>query len=183
MVRAERNEHTRTATPRNGRTANRQVHQASLKRHQRTVPCRSSARSVSLDRLRSRTMPPIVADQPECWPSLPLNSWKETYATLHMWTQMVGKVRLRLTPLVNHWWNVPVYVSVRRLTTSRLSYGQTAFELWFDFIQHQLVLETSDGIRKTLPLAPRSVAEFYQEFMAMLRSAGIDRKSTRLNSS
>jgi hypothetical protein len=87
---------------------------------------------------------------------------------------MVGKVRLRLTPLVNHWWNVPLYVSVRGLTTSRIPYGQTAFELWFDFIQHQLVLETSDGIRKTLPLAPRSVAEFYQEFMAMLRSVGIE---------
>ena len=125
-------------------------------------------------------MPPIVADQPECWPSLPLNSWKETCATLHMWTQMVGKVRLRLTPLVNHWWNVPLYVSVRGLTTSRISYGQTAFELWFDFIQHQLVLETSDGIRKTLPLAPRSVAEFYQEFMAMLRSAGIEVKICRM---
>jgi hypothetical protein len=121
-----------------------------------------------------------VADQPECWPTLPLDSWKDTYATLHMWTQMVGKVRLRLTPLMNHWWNVPLYVTARGLTTSRIPYGEKAFELWFDFIRHQLVLETSDGIVKTLPLAPRSVAEFYQEFMGMLRSAGIEVKIWRM---
>ncbi len=116
----------------------------------------------------------VVADQPECWPTLSLDSWKDTYATLHMWTQMVGKVRLRLTPLMNHWWNVPLYVTARGLTTSRIPYGQRAFELWFDFIRHQLVIETTDGILKTLPLAPRSVAEFYGEFMGMLRSAGIE---------
>jgi hypothetical protein len=116
------------------------------------------------------------SDQPESWPSLPLDSWKDTYATLHMWTQIVGKVRLALTPLVNHWWNVPLYVSAQGLTTSRIPYGERAFELWFDFIQHRLVLETSDGIVKTIPLAPRSVADFYREFMAMLGSAGIEVK-------
>jgi len=121
-----------------------------------------------------------IADQPECWPTLPLDSWKETYATLHMWTQMVGKVRLRLTPLVNHWWNVPLYVTARGLTTSRIPYGRRAFELWFDFLRHQLVLETTDGIQETIPLAPRSVAEFYQEFMKMLRSAGIEVKIWRM---
>ena len=121
-----------------------------------------------------------VADQPECWPTLPLDAWKDTYATLHLWTQMVGKVRLRLTPLVNHWWNVPLYVTARGLTTSRIPYGQRAFELWFDFIQHLLVMETTDGILKTLPLAPRSVAEFYGEFMGMLRSAGIEVKIWRM---
>jgi hypothetical protein len=120
------------------------------------------------------------ADQPECWPALALDSWKDTYATLHMWTQVVGKVRLRLTPLVNHWWNVPFYVTARGLTTSRIPYGQRAFEVGFDFIRHQLVLETSDGIVKTLPLAPRSVAEFYGEFMEMLRSAGIAVKIWRM---
>jgi hypothetical protein len=116
----------------------------------------------------------VNADQPECWPALPLDSWRDTYATLHMWTQMVGKVRLALTPLVNHWWNVPLYVSARGLTTSRIPYGERAFELWFDFIQHQLVLETNEGLVKTLPLAPRSVAEFYKQFMEMLRSANIE---------
>lgn len=125
-------------------------------------------------------MPNANADQPECWPSLSLDSWKDTYATLHMWTQMVGKVRLRLTPLVNHWWNVPLYVTARGLTTSRMPYGQRAFELSFDFIGHQLVLETSDGIVKTLPLVPRSVADFYGEFQAMLRSAGIEVKIWRM---
>jgi hypothetical protein len=121
-----------------------------------------------------------VADQPECWPTLPLDSWKDTYATLHMWAQMVGKVRLRLTLLVNHWWNVALYVTARGLTTSRIPYGQRAFELRFDFIRHQLVLETSDEIVKTLPLKPRAVADFYQEFMAMLRSAGIEVKIWRM---
>jgi Family of unknown function (DUF5996) len=125
-------------------------------------------------------MASITADQPQCWPPLPLDSWKDTYATLHMWTQIVGKVRLRLTPLVNHWWNVPLYVTARGLTTSRIPYGERAFELRFDFIGHELVLETTDGIRKTVPLAPRSVADFYREFMAMLRSAGIEVKIWRM---
>jgi uncharacterized protein DUF5996 len=121
-----------------------------------------------------------TADNAECWPALRLDSWKDTCATLHMWTQIVGKVRLRQTPLVNHWWNVPLYVSARGLTTSRMAYGERAFELRFDFIRHQLVLETSDGVVKTLPLAPRSVADFFQEFMSMLRSAGIDVKIWRM---
>jgi Family of unknown function (DUF5996) len=115
-------------------------------------------------------------DLPQCWPALPLRSWNDTRATLHMWTQMVGKVRLALTPKVNHWWNVPLYVSSRGLTTSQMPYGDRALELWFDFIDHQLVLLASDGLRKTLPLAARSVADFYLQFMDMLRSAGFDVK-------
>jgi hypothetical protein len=91
-----------------------------------------------------------------------------------MWTQIVGKVRLRLTPVVNHWWNVPLYVTTRGLATSRIPYGERSFELWFDFISHQLVLETSDGVVKQLPLSPRPVAEFYRELMGMLRDAGIE---------
>jgi hypothetical protein len=121
-----------------------------------------------------------AADRPECWPALPLSSWKDTCATLHMWTQIVGKVRLRLTPLVNHWWNVPLYVTARGLTTSPIPYGDRAFELRFDFKRHDLVLETSDGQLKALPLKPRSVAEFYQEFMELLRSAGIEVKIWRM---
>src|SRR5229473_7503474 len=115
-------------------------------------------------------------DLPQCWPALPLSSWNDTRATLHMWTQIVGKVRLALTPLVNHWWNVPLYVTSRGLTTSQMPYGDRALELWFDFIDHQLVLQASDGLRKTLPLAPRPVADFYLQFMDMLRSAGFDVK-------
>jgi len=125
-------------------------------------------------------MPYAIADQPECWPALPLESWKDTYATLHMWTQMIGKVRLRLTPLVNHWWNVPLYVTARGLSTSLIPYGQRAFELWFDFMGHRLVLETSDGISKSLALKPQFVAEFYQELMEMLRSAGIEVRIWRM---
>lgn len=116
------------------------------------------------------------ADRPECWPSLPLDSWKDTYATLHMWTQIVGKVRLALTPLVNHWWNVPLYVTARGLTTSLIPYGERSFELRFDFLKHQLVLETCEGVVKALALAPRSVADFYQEFMSMLRAQNINVK-------
>jgi uncharacterized protein DUF5996 len=125
-------------------------------------------------------MSPLAADRPECWPTLPLDSWKDTYATLHMWTQIVGKIRLAFTPLVNHWWNVPLYVTVRGLTTSRIPYGQASFEIWFDFTQHMLVLETSDGVLKTLPLVPCSVADFYQELMEQLRSAGIQVKIWRM---
>jgi Family of unknown function (DUF5996) len=115
-------------------------------------------------------------DQMQCWPSLPLESWKDTYATLHMWTQIVGKVRLGLTPLVNHWWNVPLYVSAQGLTTSQIPYGARAFEIWFDFLQHRLVLQTSDGGVKSMPLRPQSVADFYQDFMKLLQSADIEIK-------
>jgi hypothetical protein len=117
-----------------------------------------------------------LPDQPECWPSLPLESWEDTRATLHMWTQIVGKVRLALTPLVNHWWNVPLYVSARGLTTSSMSYEKIVFELEFDFVDHQLVLKNSDGSVQELALAPRSVADFYKQFMNMLHAEGIDVK-------
>ena len=136
--------------------------------------------AVHLSQTQPKSFVTVNADQPECWPTLPLDSWKDTYATLHMWTQMVGKVRLALTPLVNHWWNVPLYVSARGLTTSRIPYGKSAFELWFDFIQHQLVLETNEGLVKKLPLAPCSVAEFYKQFMELLRSANIEVKIWRM---
>ena len=116
------------------------------------------------------------SDPHAAWPPLPLESWKDSYATLHMWTQIVGKVRLALTPKVNHWWNVPLYVNARGLTTSPIPYGTRTFEIAFDFIDHQLRLETTDGSIRSLPLLPRSVADFYQEFMAVLRSVDIDVK-------
>jgi hypothetical protein len=114
-----------------------------------------------------------LSDLPECWPSLPLESWEDTRATLHLWTQIVGKIRLALTPLVNHWWNVPLYVSARGLTTSSMSYERMVIELEFDFVDHQLVLKKDDGLVKKLSLAPRSVADFYEEFMSMLQAEGI----------
>ena len=113
------------------------------------------------------------ANKSDAWPALPLEAWKDTYATLHMWTQIVGKVRLALTPLINHWWNVPLYVDARGLTTSAIAYRDRTFELWFDFIDQQLVLQTSDGLHKVLPLTSRPVAAFYAEVMALLRSSDI----------
>ena len=112
----------------------------------------------------------------EAWPALPLAEWKDTCDTLHMWTQIVGKVRLALTPLINHWWEVPLYVSARGLTTSAIPYRARIFEVEFDFIEHALRIETSAGETEILELAPRSVADFYREFMASLKSLGIDVK-------
>jgi len=110
----------------------------------------------------------------EVWPALPLAEWQETYATLHMWTQVVGKIHLAQTPLVNHWWNVPLYVSARGLTTSALPYGTRAFEIDFDFIAHELVIKCDDGTTQTVALAPRSVADFYQAVMSALGALGIE---------
>ena len=117
-----------------------------------------------------------VLDQPEAWPALPLLAWADTYATLHMWTQMAGKVRLALCPQVNHWWEVPLYVSARGLTTSPIPYGRGVFEIEFDFIDHKLNVVTSSGESKSIRLEPRAVADFHAEFMAMLRSLGIEVK-------
>jgi hypothetical protein len=112
-------------------------------------------------------------EKPESWPALPLDAWQDTYATLHMWTQIVGKVRLAQSPLVNHWWEVPLYISARGLTTSAIPYDLGIFEIEFDFLHHNLVIQTSQGQEKTIPLAPRSVADFYQEFTAALAELGI----------
>jgi len=113
----------------------------------------------------------------ELWPSLPYEAWKDTCETLHMWTQIVGKVRLELSPPMNHWWQVTFYVTARGLTTSPIPVpGEQGriFEVQFDFIDHNLFILTSDGTSKAMPLIPRSVAGFYQEFMASLRSLGIE---------
>ena len=107
------------------------------------------------------------------WPELPLAEWKETYETLHMWTQIVGKIRLTLTPLQNHWWNCTLYLTPRGLTTSAIPYKDRHFRIDFDFIAHLLVIETADGSSKTIALRPRSVADFYQETMSAMASLGI----------
>lgn len=108
------------------------------------------------------------------WPSLPLEEWKDTCATLHMWTQIVGKVRLEQTPLVNHWWNVPLYVSARGLTTTAVSYGAMYFEMELDFLDHQLEIRTSHGVTAGVALEPKSVATFYRETMEALRQVGVE---------
>ncbi|HJZ79685.1 MAG TPA: DUF5996 family protein [Pyrinomonadaceae bacterium] len=110
------------------------------------------------------------------WPELILEDWQDTLATLHMWTQIVGKIRLEMTPLVNHWWNVPLYVSARGLTTSPMAYEDRIFEMEFDFRDHQLRIECSDGALTSLALRPQSVADFYGEVMNALRALGIEVK-------
>jgi hypothetical protein len=107
------------------------------------------------------------------WPSLPVAAWQDTYATLHMWTQIIGKIRLALAPKINHWWHSTLYVTPRGLTTSSIPYETRAFEISFDFLEHQLQIETSDGITRIIALVPRSVAEFYQDVMDTLSAIGI----------
>ena len=118
---------------------------------------------------------PLV-DSSESWPALPLSEWADTYATLHMWTQIVGKVRLALAPRVNHWWEVPLYVSARGLTTSPIPYDDGVFEVHFDFIDHRLDVITSWGETRSMLLEPRTVAEFYTAFLEILTTLEIEPK-------
>jgi hypothetical protein len=115
----------------------------------------------------------MKAARSKAWPPLPLAEWRPTYATLHMWTQIVGKVRMALSPHMNHWWHVPLYVTSRGLTTSPIPYGDGIFEIQFDFIGHTLGIETSGGAARSIRLIPMTVAAFYREFMAALGSLGI----------
>jgi Family of unknown function (DUF5996) len=112
----------------------------------------------------------------DAWPPLPLAEWQATRDTLHMWTQIVGKVRLALAPHVNHWWQVPLYVSARGLTTSAIPARGGNFEVEFDFIAHQLRIETSWGGTRTMALAPQTVAEFYKKFMDLLGTLDVSVK-------
>ena len=118
-----------------------------------------------------RTLP-----KDDAWPALSYVEWGKTCATLHMWSQMVGKLRLALSPHVNHWWEVPLYISPRGLTTTAIPYRLGIFEAEFDFLDHVLRFTTSRGETKTIRLAPRSVADFYREFEGMLASLGIEAK-------
>src|SRR3974390_2415878 len=117
-------------------------------------------------------MEPERARERDFLPAFPLASWNDTLATLHMWTQIVGKVRLKLCPLVNHWWNVPFYVTARGLTTSAMPYEHGDVEILFDFIDHELFIVTSNGSTAMLSLNPQSVADFYRRVMAGLGELG-----------
>jgi hypothetical protein len=110
------------------------------------------------------------------WPVLPLAEWKDTYATLHMWTQVVGKIRLALSPPINHFWGTTFYVTARGLTTSPMPYSKGTVEINFDFISHTLEIVASLGETRSFRLVPRTVAEFYFELMSALHSLGIDAK-------
>ena len=107
-------------------------------------------------------------------PPLPLSQWQATYDTLHMWTQIVGKVRLEQCPSTNHWWGVALYTTANGLTTSPIPYADESFEIRFDFIEHKLLIETSKGAVREIVLEPQTVAEFYRKFMAALGALGIE---------
>jgi Family of unknown function (DUF5996) len=107
------------------------------------------------------------------WPELTLSTWDDTRTTVHMWTQIVGKVRLALEPLVNHWWNIPLYVSARGLTTSLMHADDCGIEIEFDFIDHVLAFRTTRGERRAFPLESQSVASFYDATMTALADLGI----------
>ena len=108
------------------------------------------------------------------WPELPYTAWKDTYATLHLWTQIAGKIRLARTPWLNHSWHVVLYVSARGLTTSPIPFGDRSFQLDFDFLDHVLRASVSDGGQKEIALFPRSVADFYADLMRSLAELGIE---------
>ena len=110
---------------------------------------------------------------PDAWPKLPYTEWTDTLATLHRWTQIVGKLRLTLSPWLNQSWHVTSYVTARGMTTSAIPCGSRLFQIEFDFIDHALNIVVSDGQTRTLPLKPQTVADFYHELMASLDSLGI----------
>jgi hypothetical protein len=108
------------------------------------------------------------------WPSLPLDSWRDTYSTLHRWTQIVGKIALALTPRMNHYWNIAMQVTARGLATQSLVYKDRSLTITFDFIAHELVIHCSDGGTEAISLQPRTVAEFYRLVMDALRRLGVE---------
>jgi hypothetical protein len=107
------------------------------------------------------------------WPSLPLAEWSETKDTLHRWLQIVGKTRLALAPPVNHWWHVTLYPTARGLTTSPMPYDTHFLEVELDFLEHQLLARTTEGVTRVIPLVPRPVADFYRDYTSLLESLGV----------
>lgn len=116
----------------------------------------------------------ITGHNAETWPPLPLTAWRETQETLHLWTQIVGKVKLELTPFLNEWWNVALAVTARGLTTGPIPSLAGTFAIDFDFIDHTLFIHASTGQTESMPLTSRTVADFYVQFMETLRTMGID---------
>jgi hypothetical protein len=112
----------------------------------------------------------------DAWPALPLAEWRDSYATLHLYSQIVGKTRLALAPMENHWWQVVLYVTARGLTTSPMPFDRRTVQVDFDFVDHQLLARTSDGASATLALVPRTVADFYDEYMKLLHGLGVSVK-------
>lgn len=116
----------------------------------------------------------------QLWPALPLSEWKATRDTVHLWTQMAGKLRLKLSPPVNHYWHVPLYVTAHGLSTGAMPYGSRTLQAAFDFQNHVFVLTCSDGRSVQVNMYPRSVADFHREFLAALHLLGVDAKIWRM---
>ena len=116
----------------------------------------------------------MADSSPDLWPALPLDAWADTYATLHLWLQIAGKVRLSQSPWINHAWHATLYVTPSGLTTSPIPYGKRTFEITFDFIRHEVSVACNDGGRRAFPLEPQSVAAFYTRLMAAMRELGLD---------
>src|SRR5688572_21290724 len=135
---------------------------------------RCQARYTPDDARRALSHAETLAPMSEPWPDLTLPGWQDTRDTLHLWTQVVGKVRLALEPMLNHWWQVTLYVSARGLTTSLMPAGDRGLEIEFDFRDHRLELRTTEGELRPVALEPRSVASFYAATMAALDDLGID---------
>ncbi|HLV02924.1 MAG TPA: DUF5996 family protein, partial [Acidobacteriota bacterium] len=108
------------------------------------------------------------------WPAIPLSEWQDTCETLHLWTQIVGKIRLSRMPWINHSWHVPLYVTSRGLTTSPIPYDTRTFQIDFDFIDHQLLIQVSDGSQRSIPLRQESVADFYARIFDLLDELRMD---------
>ena len=117
--------------------------------------------------------PSLTGAESEVWPRLPLEEWRDTYATLHMMTQVVGKVRLACAPMINHWWQVPLYVSARGLSTSAMPHGRRTFQIDFDFIDHVLRIGVDDGGEHEVELRSRPVADFYRDVMEAMGALGV----------
>src|SRR5581483_1514140 len=126
--------------------------------------------------VRARSGGIMSAEGNPTWPALPLAQWQPTYATLHMWLQIVGKTRLALAPMQNHWWQVALYVTPRGLTTSAIPYRDQAFSVELDFIAHELAIRTSAGTSRVMPLGPQPVCDFYRDYTAALAALGIEAK-------
>jgi hypothetical protein len=114
-----------------------------------------------------------MVDGRVAWPSLPLAQWNDTRDTLQRWVQVIGKTRLALSPPINHWWHVALYPTARGLTTSPMPYDERLLEVELDFIDHNLLVRTSDGVTRVMPLIPRPVADFYREYTSLLESLGV----------
>lgn len=127
-----------------------------------------------MNRSKNLAIPPTAYSVTEVWPLLAYEEWRDTCATLHLWAQIVGKIRLALSPPVNHWWHTALYVTARGLTTSPMPYRGRFLQIDFDFVAHELLLRTSDGKAEVVALEPKPVANFHAEVMAKLRALGIE---------